>query len=272
MKIRHLLLTICSLLCISSCELMPAISWGWQDPATSILLTGENLASTQLSYNVPTDDDQVLSDRFTFSFTVDYSDCVKVKKNKGEQFNVVPSSELFSSFGSNMKAVMNEFDRIHKEVCDSYLSVYQSGRYSFNVITILYNGGMSLVCESEFAGHPAGENLASVITCFPWYDGLVEQSGEDPIIADGFNTPSNIGKSIEMPMEYISMIGGTIKFSIPKGDSELLHTGANFRLEIPVRVVDYLTWLNDKISDPDAEMPYRDEVLKCSFRTNWTLR
>lgn len=271
MKIQHLLLTICLLLCIYSCELMPAISWGWQDPATSILLTGENLSSTKLSYIVPSDDNQVHSDRFTFSFTVDYSDCVKVKKNKGEQFNVVPSSELFSSFGSNMKAVKNEFERIHKEVSDSYLSVCP-GRCYFNVITILYNGGMSLVCDSEFAGHPAGENLASVITCFPWYDGFVEQSGEDPIIAGGFNTPSYVGKCIEMPMDYISMIGGTIEFSIPMGDYELLHTGANFRLEIPVRVVDYLTWLNNKISDPNAEMPYRDEVLKCSFRTNWTLR
>jgi len=251
---------------------MPAISWAWQSPAISTLLTGENLASTQLSYNVPTDDGQVLYDRFTFSFTVPLSDYVKVKKGKGEQINVVPSSELFSSFGNNYREVMNEFERVHQETCNAYLPVYKSGRYSFDVITILYNGGMSLVCDSEFAGHPAGENLASVITCFPWYDGLVEQSGENPIIADGFNTPSNVGKSIEMPMDYISMVGGTIKFSIPKGDYELLHTGANFRLEIPVKVVDYLTWLNDKISDPDAEMPYRDEVLKCSFRTNWTLR
>ena len=272
MKIQHLLLTICLMLSICSCEL-PAIDKATDDPATSLLLTGESLSSTKLSYIEPTDDDQVLFDRFTFSFTLTFSNDVKVKKDNGAQFNVVPSGELFSSFGSNKKAIMDEFDRIHQEVCDNYLSVYRgAGRYSFDVMTILYNGGISLTCESEFAGHAAGENLASVITCFPRYDYLVKQSGENPIIAGGFNTPSNVGKNIEMPMEYISMLGSAVKFSIPKGNYELVHTGANFRLEIPVRVVNYLTWLNDKISNPDAEIPYRDEVLTCSFRTNWTLR
>lgn len=260
MKIQHLLLTICLLLCIYSCEL-PAI--GKEEPQTSLLLTGESLANTKLSYVVPEAEyHQVKNDRFIFTFKVDLSDNVKVKENSG-QYNVIPSDELFSSFGSNKRTVRNEYERIHKEVCDAFLSVSHTVRYSFNVITILYNGGISLICDSEFAGHAAGENLASII---------IPKSSENPMIAPEFNTPSYVGKCIEMPMDYISMIGGTIKFSIPMGDYELLHTGANFRLEIPVRVVDYLTWLNNKISDPNAEMPYRDEVLKCSFRTNWTLR
>jgi len=269
MKIQHLLLTICIIPCLLSCD---KIGFGASTPDTTIctLLTGECLASTQLSYIVPTDDEQVRENRFLFSFGVEFTNHSK-EKILTRHWRDIPSDELFSTFGSNKQTVKHEYEGIYREVTNSYVSCI-GWPEKYSIITILYNGGISLTCESDFAGHAAGGNLASFITCYPVYDSFVEQSGENPIISHFFNTPSNVGKCIEMPMDYISMIGGTIRFSIPMGDYELLHTGANFRLEIPVRVVDYLTWLNNKISDPNAEMPYRDEVLKCSFRTNWTVR
>ena len=80
MKIHHLLLTICTMLFICSCEL-PAISW--VPPETSTLLTGESLAGTELSYIKPeTEYIQVRNDRFCFSFKVDLSNYIKEKKTE----------------------------------------------------------------------------------------------------------------------------------------------------------------------------------------------
>ena len=36
-------------------------------------------------------------------------------------------------------------------------------------------------------------------------------------------------------------------------------------LEIPVKVVMYLNWLDDRITDPNAPIPYREDVLRCEF-------
>ena len=262
MKIHHLLLTICTMLFICSCEL-PAISW--VPPETSTLLTGESLAGTELSYIKPeTEYIQVRNDRFCFSFKVDLSNYIKEKKNRNHNI-VIPSDELFSAFGSNKKAVKNEYDRIHQDVFNTFNNYIgeRRGTESMNVVTILYNGGITLTCQSEFAGCPAGENIARFFS---------EESSEDPIIAPWFNTPSNLVGGLEIPLDYISMTGEIISFSIPVGDYELVKTGANFRLEIPVRVVYYLQGLNDKNSNPDAAVPYKDEVLTCSFRSQWTLR
>lgn len=272
MKIQDLLLTICIIPCMMSCD---KIGIGASTPGAEIstLLTGECLASTELSYYEPSDDNQFRENRFLFSFGLDLSNHSKEKTDsrpKTYNWRDIPSDELFSTFGGNKWTVKFEFDGIYQDVTDSFFA--SIGRQDYSVITILYNGGISLTCDSEFAGHAAGENLASLITCHPIYDSFVKESGENPVIAHCFNTPSNVGKCLEMPMEYISMLSDVISFSIPMDGYELLNTSANFKLEIPVRVVYYLTWLNDMLSDPDAELPYKDEVLTCSFRTKYTLR
>ena len=66
--------------------------------------------------------------------------------------------------------------------------------------------------------------------------------------------------------------GTGILFNIPLGDYEVVDEYVRFDLNIPVKVVYYLHWLNDRLTDPDAAVPYTDEVLHCSFCTEYGLR
>ena len=63
-----------------------------------------------------------------------------------------------------------------------------------------------------------------------------------------------------------------LAFSIPIGDHDLTEGTVNFELKIPVRVVGYLQWLNDRIKDPDAPVPYKEEILHCRFSSKYHLR
>ena len=63
-----------------------------------------------------------------------------------------------------------------------------------------------------------------------------------------------------------------ISFSIPMEQYQLTDEKVTFELNVPVKVVKYLTWLNDKITDPDAPVPYEEEVLHCRFTTDYGLR
>ena len=56
-----------------------------------------------------------------------------------------------------------------------------------------------------------------------------------------------------------------IQVCIPVLDSKEVVEGITFTLTIPVKVGLYLTWLNDKLSDPDAPFPYYDDTLTCTF-------
>ena len=74
-------------------------------------------------------------------------------------------------------------------------------------------------------------------------------------------------------MEYTSMANATgIYFCIPTEDCELTEEEVTFELNIPVKVVMYLNWINDKLTDPDAPVPYKDEVLHCKFTTRYGLK
>ena len=52
---------------------------------------------------------------------------------------------------------------------------------------------------------------------------------------------------------------------IPLEGKMLTNEWVKFTLEIPVKVVMYLNWLDDRITDPNAPIPYREDVLRCEF-------
>ena len=92
------------------------------------------------------------------------------------------------------------------------------------------------------------------------------------MIAPGFNTPANAGGFLGIPMNYISMTKDGVEFSIPMGEYKLIEEAVTFELNIPVKVVLYLTWLNNKLTNPNAPVPYTDEVLHCTFTTKYGLK
>ena len=68
------------------------------------------------------------------------------------------------------------------------------------------------------------------------------------------------------------MLEESVSFSVPLGDFKVVKESVSFELNIPVKVVMYLQWLNDRLIDPNAPVPYKEEVLHCSFTSPYCLK
>lgn len=243
------------------------------------LLTGECLNDTEIVYYVPDGEDQQLYGEedsnkpghevfFSFGFTFDLNH--NVEKLSRWEYRDVPSDELFDSFGGNSKKVRREFEAIYEAFEIKGVSPHEE------VITLLYEGGASLVANKTFAGYPAGTDLGEFLTCSYMPGGrdeAVSIYGVDPVVGSVYNIKESLDPVLNIPLDYISMLRGSgISFNFPIGNSELVKEEVTFDLKIPVKVVMYLNWINDKISDPDAPVPYKDEVLHCTFTTRYGLK
>lgn len=243
------------------------------EPKTRLLLSGECLSGTELQYVVPEADyQQVYDDYFLFRFSMELTDH-EIKKDGGlwsRIYNDTPSKSLYDSFGKNKSKVRKEFNGIFEVLSEYYL--YDFHQYDFAITTILYNGGISLTANKEFAGFKPGEDLAPAIKSSPRWGEYIGDNLTDPVISTTSRLSENAGEILDIPMEYISLAGDEIRFSIPMADYQLVEDEVTFELNIPVKVVSYLEWINDKLSDPDAPVPYKDEVLHCKFTTGYCLK
>lgn len=267
-QMKHLLLILCACLVISCGKvLMPSA-----DICT--LLTGECLESAELLYYTPeSDGQQIDNNRLIFGFSLDLTHHTKQRTDEtvfALKWRDIPSNDLFEKFGNNQNAIKEEFDNIFSDFSASFGERFH--KQSYSIVTVLYNGGLSLTANKDFAGYPAGSNLASIVTCCPMYDNLVKESGENPVIAPAYNTPANAGGFLGIPLDYICMLKDGVEFSIPIDNHQLVEESVTFNLEIPVKVVLYLTWLNDKRTNPNASVPYKEEVLHCTFTTKFGLK
>lgn len=206
------------------------------------------------------------ADGLNFCFYLDMTNHTEGKLNWQQD---TPSAELFQLFGMNKNAVEEEYWKSFWAV-DSFIHSNGGGASSFNLATILYNGGITLTANKEFAGYAAGENLAPIITCSPMF---TDPGVADPIISSWLNTSEMIGPVLGIPMDFIAMtFGQYIHFIIPKGEYKIEQEPVHFDLEIPVKVVLYLTWLNERLTDENAPVPFRDEVLQASFSFPYRLK
>lgn len=252
------------LLCLTSC------GWFWRGSEPTVyqyFLPGECLSSTELTFESSLN--RVEKDRLIFVFRPAISD-YDVEEFKYDIHRYVPSQELLKAFGKNKdrvaEAYVNTFDK-----CYSFISEKLDALSEFSVLTALYSGDLSLTADRDFAGIKAGANLAPMIIGTPFNDSHLW--GKDAVIADGSNLAENLGRVLDLPEDYECLLeADMLAFSIPIGDNELIEETVNFEMKIPVRVVNYLQWLNDRISDPDAPVPYKEEVLHCRFSTKFHLR
>ncbi len=254
--------------------LLVSCGFGAATPGTNYitLLTGECLNSTELSYYLPDgEDQQVYGNSFRFGFTYDLNSNIEKMDIPGWIYRVIPSDEIFETFGNNKKKVRNEYEALYE-----LYPVYRPTSFDNDgIITILYNGGISLIADKEFAGHAAGEELGHLIThqFNTGEEDVILKYGNDPIIATPTNLRDTINTFLNIPLDYISVANGDgIGFNIPMKNHKLTDEKVTFELKIPVTVVMYLDWLNDKIYDPDAPVPYKEEVLHCKFTTRYGLR
>lgn len=189
-----------------------------------------------------------------------------------------PSDSFFNKFGNNSKKIKTEYDRIWQE-----LDISQS--------TLFYQEGISLTADKEFAGIPAGENLAQLITTITNGDRYHwEQSkhfyispfdiDKDNMLAlytsrvyyiygqsnnmDDYFADDLIIKDVEK-RAFFDLI-------IPAQDCSFVPETVQFKLEVPIKSAQYLNWLNDKLTNENAAMTWKDEVLTCSFSSHVCLK
>ncbi len=242
-QIAFVLLTV---LCASACA-----GFGATTPPSSCqtFLTGECLNSTELTYYKPNTSDQMCAwgkYRFLFHLDLDYSN--ERTDNRlvvHSYWRHVPTQEMYNAFGKNGASVKETFEDEFESFTKVYAEKYPGYSDRYSVVTILYNGGLSLVANKDFAGVPAGKDLSEIIVSDPY--------------------PGNFGLYPDIPLEFIAMPGERISFSVPLGDFKVVSEPVAFELTIPVKVVMYLQWLNDKLTAPGAPVPYKEEVLHCSF-------
>lgn len=232
-------------------------------PDHKVLLTGECLQNTELTYTQREIDQWIdmLSDQLCiFSFELNTIDCKTIKT--GYSYHTMPPDNIFKSFGKNKKNVKDTYMEIF-DSCDE-IPVDIPDNESFSTITILYDKGISLVADQKFAGYPAGEDLAQYFKTY--------EPGE--LFWKSYNnTPDKFGRILDIPLEYSCIFtADKLSLCLPISGSKLAYGDVTFELRIPVKVVNYLQWINDKISNPNAPVPYTEEVLHCTFTTKYNFK
>lgn len=239
------------LLMLSSCEWDP-YSRIPPDDRTISIYPGECLSSTMLGYVahnrcVLSRDENGSRTGLAIGFKI-YWDVIFDRLDCNLSC-CIPSRDVYDKFGAESRRVKKAYNDIFDAYCERVNPTYPFGITS----TIYYCGGLVMTADKEFAGVPAGENLESVIVPF---SNNPEIYGITPI------------PTIDVPDGY-SIIGKSIGIYFPIDDHELVAGEyVTFHLEIPVKVGLLLSLLRDRLTDPDAQMQYRDEVLTCDFTIN----
>jgi hypothetical protein len=232
-------------------------------------IPGECLESAELR-PVPEFDDlsrRVVQNRLEFVFLFDLSNVTTEYINNSTS-RVIPSDKLFDNFGANSKAVKEIYESAYADCMNLFPKINW-----LSISTILYDGGISLIADKDFAGIPANEELAPLIMGLPMNDEYIEQFGKDAVLAPGTHLHENIDNALGIPLDYFTALeGDLLSFSIPMGDYEIVEENITFELKVPVKVVKYLTWLNDRLTDPEAEVPYEEKILHCRFTSKYGLR
>ena len=166
---------------------------------------------------------------------------------------VVPSDEIYTSFGDNAMKVKAEFDKVFNKY------IGYKGTSEAEILTILYDGQTSLTADKEFAGYQPGANIP------------VSLYSEDVVTSPSYEM---INSFFDLPLDYHNMLSRKFTLCISEGTGAMQKVSetVTFELKIPVKVVMYLNWLNDKISDPDAPVTYEERELYCKFTIDFNLK
>ena len=168
-------------------------------------------------------------------------------------YRAVPSKAIYKEFGKDARKVKQAYDELFDEYFKDVDVANWDYRYHGINTTLYYCGGIVVKANQEFAGIPAWTNLESAT--IPFSDNP-DKYGLTPI------------PTIGVPEGY-SIIGDYIGIYFPLEGRELVDgEEVTFHLEIPVKVGLMLTLLRDRLTNPDAQMQYRDEVLTCDFTLN----
>ena len=205
------------------------------------LIPGECLASTELTHCT-------LFYGNPYSYDLEMFLDLKMKNelmSDGDQVisYYVPDPDVYDEFGKNGRRVKKEYDEIR--------SACQYANYIYP--TIYKTGQLRITADKPFAGIPAGEELPfELFNNFEQFPPLRDASLD-------FNY-------------YKQAVGPNCVLRFPTDGREWKRETVHFHVELPVKVGLFLTYLNDRIQDPGADMQFRDEVLTCDFAVNGVLQ
>lgn len=261
--ISSALITTCTLMTIVSCSRFGA---GTTCAEEYSFLPGECLNSSSLTFK------SYVANAYTFSYYNDNGWLIDSEKGNEDEnshmfllifnldllchqenlargfldndFKFIPDNSVFQQFGTASKKISKQYDDIYQEL--------DFGLHGGQYATIYYKGGLSLIADKVFGGYDAGENIGEIV--------CIGRRDEDMCVP---------GISLE---DNMHAIGRHISLLIPIYEHEIVKERVTFNLSIPVKVGMYLTWLNDRLSDPDAELRYQDDTLSCTFTVGNGLR
>lgn len=256
MKTPNFLLLLSISLGMISCSGFGLFSSTPSPAKPTSLFPGEALGSPVMeyvkgenSYEYTLDSGSSMAFDFIIDFNVEHRVLSTSLWGTWKKHGYVPSDDVFDQFGTNKNAVKEEYERV--------LGMMRDGHEES---TVLYNGGLSLTANKDFAGIPAGENLAI----------LMEPHMNPSLI--GWNKEDldlSYGSNVEFTEAFVNQ---SFYFKIPVGDYHRVNEDVTFQLTIPVKVVHYLHWLNDCLQNQAADITWHTENLTCSFTIHKNLR
>lgn len=149
----------------------------------------------------------------------------------------LPTDAVFGGFGNSAQAVKNDFNTV-------YGSLNKPGPYG-KTVTIYY-GDVEITSNAEVCGVAPGENL---------YPSVFNFRSIDSASAYSYQLPEDT-----IPEGYFPLNSAAFTI-LAKDGHEVVDGNPTFYFKIPVKVGMYLTYLNDKRTNTEAKMQYRDEVL-----------
>ena len=263
-RIPQFVVTLLSVFILGSC-----VQFGASHPQATVyaFIPGECLKSTQLQtqlYNqnlLRTTLEHINESKHTFEFLLVLDLCgldgIALHRIAPGGFAyeqaLMPSDSLYRQFGVNSSRVRKAYKLVFDEIYESISGLGLQGPF-FTPTTIYYCEGMVLSSSHDFNGIKAGENLAPIVSLY------------DPSFMNRQGLPLDYSvPSLKLPDHY-QCLTRMFKVRIPLSEDDVIEDeDITFHIELPVKVGMFLTMLNDRLTDPDAEMLFRDEVLTCDL-------
>ncbi|MBR5033953.1 MAG: hypothetical protein IKX71_01475 [Bacteroidales bacterium] len=229
---------------LSSCSKTPGIQdtniiYYFPGTHSYSFLPGECLNSSELvfeeAYDASYNGSGVM--RFFFSFDMD---CQWEPLHGPYSGWLKPNESVFDSFGDKKDFVKQEYYKFYNS-----LSFLNDG----NVTTIYYKEGIHLILHDNFANYSAGTDLGDLVF-FP--------EDKYPAIASDVPGIENVDGMRQLHKRFMFLVPCDV-FSINLAGSY------HFTFTMPVKIGQYLNYLEDRNTDPDTTVQFKDEVLTCKF-------
>ena len=163
---------------------------------------------------------------------------------------VWPEDNIWDEFADNKEQVMNDYKSLVKGLFRAKKD--QQVVKEEHLSTIFLREPITITASLPIGGIPAGENLSSLCDENYWKPKVIDN-------LDGFELSVSNPIALYSELQDNKCLSG-ISIKMPAPDK--LEQEITFHVSVPIRRVLLLHWLEDLKNNPDAPMPYNDEVVE----------